>query len=143
LPVTPLTERIEFPVGYGKQTLWFGRPISPQELASMAYGERKALVIDAINGLGPLNADETPCAPDPDFEASVKAWAEQTGVSESDAVLLRILQESAEMVPDVSRLVEASRSGTLEVAETPRDQWLGVLARRLFGPNGPKVVDGS
>ncbi|RME27018.1 MAG: 3-hydroxyacyl-[acyl-carrier-protein] dehydratase FabA, partial [Deltaproteobacteria bacterium] len=71
LPAEPLDARIEFPVGLGSQDVWIGGPLHPEALAALPYGERKKRVIEAINRLGPANADEQPHEGDPGLEAAV------------------------------------------------------------------------
>ena len=71
LPEAPVADKLEFPLGMGKQDYYVGRPIMPDELASLSYKARVERVVAAINGLGP--ADELPKAPDPEFESRVEA----------------------------------------------------------------------
>lgn len=71
LPQDELSQRLEFPLGYGRQDIWIGRPIEPAALASLPLKERKQVVIDAaINGLGPSPSDERPTARTPPSPAA-------------------------------------------------------------------------
>ena len=81
LPAEELSQRIEFPVGYGRQDFWIGRPVLPEQLRSLPLKERKQVVIDAINGLGPGPEREEPSAPDPAFADRVETWRARTGTS--------------------------------------------------------------
>jgi 3-hydroxymyristoyl/3-hydroxydecanoyl-(acyl carrier protein) dehydratase/1-acyl-sn-glycerol-3-phosphate acyltransferase len=139
LPVEPLETRIEFPLGYGKQDYWVGRPILPEELAALPYKDRKAVVIAAINGLGPDLATETPMAPDPAFGAAVEAWMAATGATPEDAVLYTTLAKLERPGDEARALVEGARAGRLVVGADARGQWLGRLAERLYGPRGPAI----
>jgi 1-acyl-sn-glycerol-3-phosphate acyltransferase len=139
LPVEALTKRIEFPVGFGRQDYWIGRPILPEELAALPYKERKAVVISAINGLGPDLATETPARPDPVFAAAVDAWSARTRATSEDAVFLTTLTTLSDPGSEVQALCYAVREGLLVTGSGPRAQWLARLAERLFGPDGPKV----
>ncbi|MEZ4319045.1 MAG: beta-ketoacyl synthase N-terminal-like domain-containing protein [Myxococcota bacterium] len=122
LPVAPLETRLEFPVGHGRQDIWFGAPIFPEDFASVEFKARKQLVIDAINGLGPSNADEVPCTPDPLFTEKVDAWkAAHPGTDDEHAVLAAVLGEC----PDPTKMTREIREGT---ADTP---WAIELQRRL------------
>ena len=85
LPAEPLAKRIEFPLGFGRQDYWLGAPIFPEELAKLPYKDRRQAVIDAINGLGPDNAEEEPQPGDPDFAAEVEDWVAATGASACEA----------------------------------------------------------
>ena len=138
LPTEPLSERIEFPVGHGRQDIWLGRPLLPEELAPMTYGDRKARVIDAINALGVAAADEAPNAPDPAFSAEVSRLTEALGVSPEHAALRRVLAEMDEQgrlrCPEVTRaLLDATVSidglpggAQAWIAEVRR--WLGAAS---------------
>ncbi|MEE8408441.1 MAG: 1-acyl-sn-glycerol-3-phosphate acyltransferase [Myxococcota bacterium] len=133
LPIEPLACRIEFPINMGKQDLWIGRPILPDELSPLPYGERKALVIGAINGLGPANALEAPLEADPEFEGSVHRWMAESGASLEHAVLFRTLQHARGVCPDTEELVAAASSRRIVFADDARGRWLTTLAERLCG----------
>lgn len=140
LPAEPLSERIDFPLGYGQQEVWFGAPLTPQELLQLKYRDRRQVVIEAINQLGPAAEDEETTAPDPEFAASVASWREATRASEAHAVLYRTLEAMDETSPEISRLVEGAHQGELRLGREPVDAWLGELARRLFGSRGPRIT---
>jgi acyl transferase domain-containing protein/3-hydroxymyristoyl/3-hydroxydecanoyl-(acyl carrier protein) dehydratase/1-acyl-sn-glycerol-3-phosphate acyltransferase len=139
LPVEPLETRLEFPVGFGRQDYWLGRPILPEELKALPLKERKEAVLAAMNALGPPLATETPLGGDPQFGAAVEAWRARTGASLEDAVLFVTLAGAKSPGAEVRRLLEGAREGVLRVGAEPRAQWLGRLAQRLFGPRGPRV----
>jgi 1-acyl-sn-glycerol-3-phosphate acyltransferase len=141
LPVTPLETRIEFPIGMGRQDYWLGRPLMPELLAKLPLKERKDVVIAAMNALGPGLATETPLPGDPQFAAAAEQWRARSGATPEDSVLFTTLAGLRNPGAEVKRLLEGARSGRLHVAPDPRSQWLGRLAKRFFGPNGP-VVDG-
>jgi 1-acyl-sn-glycerol-3-phosphate acyltransferase len=140
LPVEPSATKLEYPVGMGGQTITVGAAIPPATLAGLPYKERKELVIDAINALGPSAAEETPPAGDPAFAAAAAAWAERTGASIEHAVLLETLRRLAAPGEAVALLLAGARSGRLELADDDRGRWLAELARRLYGPRGPAIV---
>jgi hypothetical protein len=142
LPVAPVAHEIEFPVGMGQQDIHIGRPLAPDELRPLNYRDRRHRVIDAINHLGPANDVEEPLPPDPSFAAPVRAWSESTGAKLGHAALLCILEQLAHPSPETAALVAGARAGELRVPTTPEGRWLAELARRLFGPRGPKVVEG-
>ncbi|MFO7562215.1 MAG: beta-ketoacyl synthase N-terminal-like domain-containing protein [Enhygromyxa sp.] len=133
LPVEPLSKRLEFPLGMGKQAIWIGRPIPASELSSMPYGERKRLVIERINALGCANAEERPLPGDPEFAARVAAWQAARGVSHEHATLRQMLAERAALGDAARRLIEASSASELAADASPEGQWLSELARRLLG----------
>ena len=132
LPAEPVETRLEFPVGMGRQDIHLGRPLLPELFEALPYKERKGVVIDAINALGPPNALEQPAAPDPEFAAVVREHVAKTGVSEEHAVLFETLARVSEPCAAVSRLL-AARGGGLTFSDTPEDRWLAELGRRLLG----------
>jgi len=125
--VEELKERLSFPVGFGQQDYWVGQPLYPEDLAALAYKDRKAAVISAINNLGPDLATETPLPPDPEFESEVESWITQTGVVFEDAVFFRTLATLAE-ASEETRIV-CDRAPIL--GTDPRSHWLARLAERL------------
>ncbi|MEO6420101.1 MAG: 1-acyl-sn-glycerol-3-phosphate acyltransferase, partial [Polyangiaceae bacterium] len=139
LPVAELTTRLEFPVGFGRQDCWIGRPIMPADLAALPYKDRKTVVISAINGLGPDLASETPAAPNPVFAEAVERWMAHTGATHENAVLFTTLATLVDPSEHVRALCAGAAAGKLRVGSDPMGQWLGELARRLYGPRGPRV----
>ncbi len=132
LPELPLAERIDFPVGYGRQDIWLGRPILAEELAALPYGPRKARVLAALEALGGPREAERPIMPDPAFAARVRAHRSGRGLDEAHAVLLEILLSlSVPRAEGTRRLVSAARGAPLELGPSAEDQWLAELARRL------------
>jgi hypothetical protein len=140
LPVEPLEERIEFPIGMGSQEYYLGRPILPDELQGLPYKERIDRVVGAINGLGPRADEEVPFEGDPAFAAKVDAWMDETGATEAHATFFRALEELDAPGPEVGQLLEGARAGQLHLDDSPKGRWLKELARRLFGGDGPSVV---
>lgn len=124
LPVEELPERISFPIGFGQQDYWLGRPIYPEELARMPYKDRKLAVISAINNLGPSNATELPAPPDPAFESLIESWRARTGATLEDAVFYTTL----------ATLTDKSEETRILCDGDPQSQWLAKLAQR-FGVN--------
>ena len=131
LPREALDNRIEFPVGMGKQDIYIGRPILPEEMAPLHYGDRKKHLIGAINALGPDNANEQPCTGDAAFAAKVAAWQETHGVSEEHAVLGVVLSERENPVAETRTLLESKSSKDLD--KGPAGPWLAELGRRILG----------
>lgn len=136
LPAQPLETRLDFPVGMGQQDLWLGRPFSPEELASLPYGPRKAKVLEAMNTLGDLASKAPAIQPDTHFAERVRVRQTQNQVPEADAVLLEVLCENpSPRAEATARLVAAAQGQPLRIGASAEDQWLGVLARRLLGPS--------
>ena len=88
LPVEPLTaQKLDFPWKFGKQEYILGAPIQPEVLSALNLKERKDVVLNAINELGPKD-QEVPFPGDGDFEMQVRSRARDTGISETEAALL-------------------------------------------------------
>ena len=132
LPTDAVDTRLEFPVGMGRQDVWFGRPILPEALSALHYGARKELVLAAINDLGPSNAVEQPALGDPAFAERTRRWQASAGVSHEHAALRCILEDCAEPTAATSRLLAADSASALPDA-SPEDAWLQELAKRLLG----------
>jgi 1-acyl-sn-glycerol-3-phosphate acyltransferase len=141
LPVEAMKERLDFPVNFGKQDYWLGRPLLPEELTKLPLKARKEVILAAMNTLGPELTTEIPLAGDPRFGATVDAWRTRTGASPEDAVLFATLAGLKNPGAEVRQLLDGARSGRLTLTSDARSQWLGRLAKRLYGPQGP-VVEG-
>jgi len=140
LPVTPVSQEIDFPVGMGRQDIYIGRPMSPEEWQPLNLRERRQRLLDAINQLGPSHDIEEPLAPDPVLAAAASHWSEQTGVHPGLAVLFSLLQQLPDPSPEIAALLAGAKSGVLHVSPTPEGRWLAELARQLYGPHGPEVA---
>ena len=90
LPDYSIEQKLEFPVGYGQQDYIFGRALTPQLLAQTPYAKRRALVLDAINGLGTAYLGQT-CEPNDSLGALVHAH-QTRGMTEVNAVILAVLK---------------------------------------------------
>jgi hypothetical protein len=55
-------------------------------------------------------------------------------------VLFATLAAAPSPSPGTRALVEAAGAGHLHVGASPEEQWLGRLARFLFGPRGPEIT---
>ena len=124
LPIAPSAERLEYPIGMGRQDYWIGRPIAPAELSALTYKERIERVVAAIEGLGPARDDEAPHAADPAFERRVEAQMAASGAPIGPAALVEVLRERAVASEEAARLVAAVE------ADAP-EGWFAALARQL------------
>ncbi|MEZ4437472.1 MAG: beta-ketoacyl synthase N-terminal-like domain-containing protein [Polyangiaceae bacterium] len=139
LPAEPLKKRVEFPLAMGQQDIHLGRPIWPETFEALGYKDRKPLVIDGINRLGPDNAVEAPFPGDAAFAAEVAARVARTGATEEHATCLEVLRERKQRHPMVQRLLAGDVEGVLPLGDTPEDRWLAELAHRLYGPDGARI----
>lgn len=131
LPSVPLDKRLEFPVGMGRQDIWFGKPMMPDDLAGMHYGARKNTVIDAINRLGPSNAEEDPTAPNPAFAGDVGRWMQTRDVDHEHATLYQILRQCQSPCEQTQRVLDAIQDPSRSMDDSALGAWLQVLVKRL------------
>jgi hypothetical protein len=66
LPMTPVTERLDFPVGLGRQALVVGRPVLAETLRALPLKARKQAVLEGFRALDavvdePSGADAALC----------------------------------------------------------------------------------
>ena len=132
LPAEELPARLSFPVGFGQQDYWLGRPIYPEELARMPYKDRKVAVVSAINNLGPDHTTELPAPPDHAFESLIESWTTRTGALLEDAVFFNTLATLIEKSEETRILCDAVRDGQWRLAGDPQSQWLAKLAKRFL-----------
>ena len=134
LPVEPMESTRDFPMGYCKQDYHIGRPIMPEELEAMPYAERRKVVMAAINGLGPLNSEEVPLPPDPDFAREVEAWMQKTGVPEVQAVMYKTLENARYPLSDETKAILdlVQKDKPIDTSDA-RGKWLEQFSRWLYG----------
>jgi len=89
LPIDPLEQRVEFPIGFGKQDFWIGAPL--EGLAPLPSAERKTRVLEALNALGGPLDHESPHPADEPFSQRVAA----RGIAQTQAVLAEVLSETS------------------------------------------------
>ncbi len=134
LPVAPASEKLEYPVGMGRQDYHLGAPILPQELAELPLKPRIARVVDAINALGPDASTETPLAGDPELAQAALSRVSRTGLGLGLATIVELLNSRNYLGPHLTRFlnaVDGERRATS--GSSPEDRWVdGLLA--LFRP---------
>jgi hypothetical protein len=135
LPVEPVSARLEFPVGYGKQDFWFGRPLSAATLRELPFAERSRRALTAINELGVVPEKEVPTNPSPDFAAALAAWRNASGAEEGEGAVLCALGYLADASKEGRRLVETVRSRVIPPSDgSAVGNWRAALATWLRGP---------
>ncbi|WP_341301989.1 1-acyl-sn-glycerol-3-phosphate acyltransferase [Lysinibacillus sp. FSL H8-0500] len=133
LPVEPLLERIDFPVGYGCQDYYIGTPILPEKLRLLSIEKQKKVILQGINQLGIPNEKEVPYAPDQDFAKKVRGWMNETGVVESYAVLLHTLATYSDVGPESKALIAGMEQRKLNYPANEVAQWLNQFAHWMYG----------
>ncbi len=133
LPVEPSADKLEYPVGYGRQRYWIGRPIAPAELAAMPYKDRNEAVMRAINRLGP--AEDTPRGGDSGLATRAAERASRTGVGLGLATVAQVLVERPGGGEETARLRRSLEGGLgAGLGTDPRGAWLERLVRLLSSP---------
>lgn len=132
LPVEEMKDVRDFPMGYGRQDYHIGKPILPEELKKQAYADRRKLVIDAINGLGPSCKTERPNPPDPVFMKEVSSWIAEKGVSEVQAVIFKAFERLQDHDPESRRFIQRAYDKSVTFGDDPKGKWLSELAAWLF-----------
>jgi 3-oxoacyl-(acyl-carrier-protein) synthase/3-hydroxymyristoyl/3-hydroxydecanoyl-(acyl carrier protein) dehydratase/1-acyl-sn-glycerol-3-phosphate acyltransferase len=138
LPALPLPEKLEFPLGHTAQDYVLGPALAAEELRVLPYADRRTRVLAAIDALEPDLARAGPHPPDPDFARRVVERQVLTGAGEVEATLFCALAEAREPGEEARLLLAAEHELRLPANDWGR--WLAAIARRLFGPRGPRVV---
>ena len=134
LPTAPGGSRLDFPLGYGRQDIWLGKPLLPEDLEKLPLGERKRVVLDAINATGPDQASETPNPPSPELQGRVEQTRDRLGLSEAHSVILEVLRSIDAPHPAIAALIKGVEGEEAITGDTPETLWLRELASRLQAP---------
>jgi len=133
LPLEPLSQRLEFPVGLGRQAYHLGAPILPDELRALTYKTRSERILRAINQLGPDVAQEQP-SPAEALVGPVRA-----GVPAHFDVLMNVVAQHA---PDGSALRSVCSADSYAVASARAAEfgpWMSQLVALFFEQETPKI----
>ena len=131
VPVEPMDDFRDFPIGFTRQDYHLGRAIGPGDLRPLSGEVRRRLILDRINGLGPDVESETPNAPDPDFSRRVGDFMTATGTTQAKAVLLTCLGDHRPATERTAKLVAALAGSRLDLPDTAEDRWFAALCRWL------------
>lgn len=145
LPLKAGRDRLEFPLGHGKQTYHIGRPIWPDDLLAVGLAERKRIILAGINALGPAAGEEQPTRPDDDFAAEIAGWCARMQVGEIPAVMFKTLEHLSEPTPETAALMAAIRKakGKKPLSGLPDGPWFATLADWLAGRSDALEVPGA
>ena len=142
LPVAPVPDEIDFPIGMGQQDIHIGRPARARRTAAAqlprpppACHRRHQPPRSAQPGgrVTAATARLCDCCARP---------VREDGRQPGPCCLVLHPGTAPHLSPEMAALVAGARAGELRVSATPEGRWLAELARRLFGPRGPKVVEG-
>jgi len=131
LPLEPLTEPLDFPLGFTRQDFHLGRPLLPDELRELPYAERRRRVLDALNHVGPALEQERPGAPDLEFTRRVEQIVRERGLDPVRAVVLAILEQTPAPSEQTRQLLLQLQSAGANGSTT--DGWLEQARRWLVG----------
>ncbi len=134
LPIEPVDERPEWPVGLAAGRAWVGSALMPSVLRPLSSKERAALVARAINALGaPADAleNEEPAQGDPALHEAVAQRMQQAGVNRAQAILYCLLAQRLANPSEETREVLALCHGTRSPQEAPA--WLVHFAQEALG----------
>ena len=132
LPIEEMTSVRDFPIGYGRQDYYIGTPILPENLTQLPYADRRNSVIRAINDLGPSYKTETPNPPDPEFEKGVRAWMDEKGVTEVQAVIFKALEQLDDRDEETELFIRRAYDPKVTFGDDARGAWMDELAAWLF-----------
>ena len=139
LPVGPVEEPLDFPLGFAAQDYHLGRPVLPGQLAGLPLARRRDLVLDALNSTGPELSQERPHEPDLAFQAAVARWQRERGVEQVQAVVLATLDRLESPCQQTLTLLRGINAGKLTINDDARGHWLARVCRWLAGPKGPVI----
>ena len=134
LPIEPVVERPEWPVGLAAGRAWMGSALMPHMLRPLTSKERTALVAQAINTLGaPADAleNEQPAQGDPAFHEAVAQRMQQAGVNRAQAILYCLLVQRLPNPSEETQQVLALCAGSRSPQEAPA--WLVHFAKEALG----------
>ena len=133
LPTEPVSEdKIEFPIAQTGQPYRFGKPLLPEYLERLPYGDRRRVVLDAINRIAPEHP--APNAPREDFQEEVDTlMTAPPALDEINATLLSVLRHLQAPHEDVQLLLEAIEQGAPVKLEedASRRAWLEAFRHRF------------
>ncbi len=160
LPLEDPGHAQDLPVGFGAQSIHFGAPLGPDELAGLPPRERVPRVLEALNRLGDPQ-DEVPSPPDPSFGSALGQWLEYSGGLGIAAVVFLCLERHRPPPEGLGpgrhvlghpsdAFVAAGHLGlslgapvALVLPPTADGRWVARLAQMAFGPRGPRVFLGQ
>jgi 1-acyl-sn-glycerol-3-phosphate acyltransferase len=109
LPVSPVSDRLEFPYGGGMQDIIIGKAIKPDQIRGLALRERSNMVLAAIEAL--RSADEEPLQ-------RASGWPDLPPDPKS------VLMETLQLARVRGLASEAVLSDQTVFSSTPEDNWL-------------------
>jgi hypothetical protein len=123
-----VAERLDFPVGYGRQDYVVGRPIEAAALKALPYAKRRELVMHAINALA--TSDDPLTAGDRSLAHQVERLAPR-GVTPVQAVMLATLAGTSPASAETRQVLERIEGGRAGWADDDRGRWLETVCRWL------------
>ena len=106
LPREPVEEKLEFPWQLGRQDIYLGAAIGPEELSPLPNLARKERILNALRNLGPAHEEEQPFPGDPAFAERVSV-RQRMGVTPIGAALLEALLQLPDPFAETRTYLEA------------------------------------
>ncbi len=128
LPATPVSERLDFPIDYGRQDYVVGRPIEAAQLKALPYAQRRELVMQEINAL--VTGDEPIHAGDTSLARQVARLAPR-GVTSMQAVMLAMLAAASPASSETQQVLKRIEGGRAGWVDDDRGRWLDAVCRWL------------
>ena len=136
LPFDPVEGDRDFPIGYGRQDYYLGRPIWPDELQSLAPPKRKGFVMERLNTLGPALDLEQPSDSNPELAARIQDWQERLSIPEPQAVCLATLDLWHAPTEEIQAILDFARGEQLDWDAFAHGDWLAAFCEWLCRRSG-------
>ncbi len=130
LPRATVEEIVSLPVAYGRQDYTLGAPLFPDDLARLPRPRAAELVVNAINAVPPLAADEQPLAGPPARADAIRDLQARHGIGEIQAAILHALAGLPARAPITDAILDFKRGGDLPPG--PDQDWHREFAQWLW-----------
>jgi len=132
LPVQEMETTLDFPLGYGRQDYYLGKPILVEDIKKLPYAERRRFVMNAINNLGPSPEVEEPLPPNIEFEQAIKNWMKGKDVIEAQAVVFKTLESVTDKTDEIAMaLIDRGNGKKVTFNNDEIGRWLEDVAQHL------------
>jgi hypothetical protein len=126
LLLSKLKDRLEYPVGYGKQDYYIGKPLYPAQLKDLPLAQRKQFILDSMNTIGADLSEEKPNPANPTLAQTVDKLSKQYQIDPAKAAVAQALKKDQR-----GRLLW-NKIVTKQYEQSAEDQWLVRFAQWLF-----------
>lgn len=133
-------EPCDFPLGFGQENVYFGKPISPSSLRGMSLAGRRDFILDTLNAY-PEALDEKTTLPDAAFAEKMQEVSVKFGCSTIPALIYACLDifgsdkaAADELSPACRAYLEAGQGNgnMIHLPDNPDSRWVRQLADLTF-----------